>query len=235
MSTTVKTPHIATTPGAAQEFEPIAKNLTPQSAGQTTVGTPQHTVLSAYHTTSLQGLRPGIPPASTQPQPTTLHRALGSNAPSSGEATTGTVAGEPIKIHPDGAGGVIGRALGWCAGGAIAGSPAGPEGAGAGCAGGAIASLLNDLVTYIDQDPVQPDPAPPIDIPPSTDEPWPDQNTSPDDPPPAPSSDGPDDPPSTPISDGPDDPTSGPTCDGSDSDSGGGPRLDDDDPVHDED
>ena len=97
MSTIVRT---ATIPGFAQGFEPMAKNVTPQAAGQTTGGTQQN-VLSAYQTTSLQGLHPGTPPVSTQPQPTTttLPRALGPNAPTQG--TTGSVAGDPTTIHPD--------------------------------------------------------------------------------------------------------------------------------------
>src|SRR5581483_4974625 len=237
MSTTVKTAHTATTAGAAQGFEPMVKNVTPQVADQTTGGIPQN-ILVAHQTASLQGLRPGIPPASTQSQPTSaenplsnpvvhrvLHRTLDPKAPSSGQTTTGAGAGDPIRIHPDGVAGVIGRAGIWCMGGALAGSPGGLEGMGIGCAGGAAASLASDLWTAIydsgdSGSPVQEDPIAPIDIPPSPEDPLPDQHTAPDDPPPSPT-DGPDDP-STSPTDGPDDPS---TCDGSDS--GSGPRLDD--------
>jgi hypothetical protein len=56
-------------------------------------------------------------------------------------------------VGKDTAGSVIGRAIAWCAGGALAGLGGAPETLGTsvplGCAGGAVASLASDLVTWI--------------------------------------------------------------------------------------
>jgi len=89
----------------------MVKSVTAQAAGQTTGGIPRQNVFSAYQTTSLQGLHPGALPMSTQPQP---------NAPT--QATAGTLAGDPVKIHPDGIiGGLLGAVVGGVAG-AVLGS-----------------------------------------------------------------------------------------------------------------
>jgi hypothetical protein len=87
--------------------------------------------------------------------------------------------------------GVLGRAGAWCAGGALAAAGAGPETLGGavvlGCAGGVVASLLNDLVTWADEDGPQVDPLPPIDLPDDPEPTGPVTQTQPDDdPPPAP-------------------------------------------------
>ena len=189
MSTIV---HNTATIPAAQGFELMAKNVTPHAAGQTTGGISQQKVHGAYQTASLQGLRPGTPPVSNPLS--LLHRAPGLNAPSSGQATTGTVAGDPTKIHPDSALGTL-----W---GVVGGFFAGLPGM---YAGSKFGNSLDLTLT--------PD----------------DPSDGPGNPPPT---DGPGDPPPT---DGSGDPPSGPTCDGTESDpsggSGSGPKLDDDNPV----
>jgi hypothetical protein len=86
--------------------------------------------------------------------------------------------------------GVVGRAGAWCVGGAIAGSAAGPETIGTsillGCVGGASASLVNDLITWLDDDGPVIDPPPPIDLPEDPGPIDPVTVTAPDDPPPPP-------------------------------------------------
>jgi hypothetical protein len=88
----------------------------------------------------------------------------------------------------EGAFGGVGRAGAWCVGGAIAGSAAGPETLGlsmlAGCSGGATASLLNDLVTYLDEPDVEQDPLPVVDFPDDPIDTGPSTQTQPDDAPP---------------------------------------------------
>ena len=72
-----------------------------------------------------------------------------------GAPPSATVGSQGVH-HMDSAGGVLGRAGAWCVGGAIGGASAvpesGPLGPILGCAGGAVGSLLGDLVSYLDDD-----------------------------------------------------------------------------------
>ena len=101
--------------------------------------------------------------------------------------------------HPAGGGrfqqrsvtGVVGRATAWCLGGAIAASGASPATLPAsmalGCIGGALASGMNDLVSWMDEDhTVEQVPIPVFDIPTDPEPIGPIVVTVPDDPPPPP-------------------------------------------------
>lgn len=98
--------------------------------------------------------------------------------------------------HAYSAVGVFGRAGAWCLGGAYAASGSAPETLGGamllGCAAGAGASLLGDLITWIDDDsssgPIVDPPV--IDLPPDPEPTGPETQTQPDDPPPPPSGGG---------------------------------------------
>ena len=96
--------------------------------------------------------------------------------------------GSGVTLHRDSPGGVISRAGAWCMGGAIAGSNAGPETWGTsvllGCAGGVVASLANDLATWLDDDDSVTPTVPVIDLPLPPEPTGPVTQTQPDDPPP---------------------------------------------------
>lgn len=98
------------------------------------------------------------------------HGVLANEAGTTLKADAPTPDGAPRKETTPSAGGVIGRAVSWCAGGAMAALPADSWTLGgasaAACVGGASASLLSDLATYIFDSPDVPvDPPPNFDIP----------------------------------------------------------------------
>jgi hypothetical protein len=112
-----------------------------------------------------------------------LEKALAQTVVQSRAATTGARGG---LLHiQDAAPGTVGRAAAWCVGGAVAGSKGGIWGVALGCAGGALASLASDLISWEYPD-IPDDPPPPPDPPMDPEPTGPFTQTVPDDPPPPP-------------------------------------------------